>query len=74
MSATVCRSLIDDTNAMKMIHHFVLIRMNYNGNHNKQIYLNEVKFNIKWLSWYELSGLNVHTMNWYLNWIVDNVC
>eukprot|EP01084_Bolivina_argentea_P123152 218263_1 len=47
--------------------------------YNNQIYLNGNKFNIKGLSWsgfetqnFELFGLNIHTTNWYLNWMVDN--
>ena len=47
--------------------------------YNNQIYLNGNKFNMKGLSWfgfettlYNLHGLNVHSMEWYLDWMVDH--
>eukprot|EP01084_Bolivina_argentea_P232315 391575_1 len=47
--------------------------------YNNQIYLNGNRFNMKGLSWfgfetsnYNLYGLDKHSLDWYLDWIVNN--
>eukprot|EP01084_Bolivina_argentea_P255658 430126_1 len=47
--------------------------------YNNQIYLNGNRFNMKGLSWFgfettnnQLHGLDMHTVDWYLDWMVAN--
>lgn len=47
--------------------------------YDNQVKLNDQRFNIKGVSWFgfetlnpPLSGLGVHNLDWYLQWIVDN--
>ena len=48
--------------------------------YDNKLYLNGNEFNMKGLSWfgfettnYNLYGLDVHDMDWYLQWMVDHV-